>query len=114
MARTVPINLRLTEQEAAQIEKTREEMQVSIGDPNGLKITSAQAARQMMFFRSDRHLTRLRDIPSHVFQSDLYELLRHSKWDGAERAAMHLALFDAHRKLRKEHAEQLGVKTSDI
>ena len=113
MTRTVAVNLRLTEEEAAQIEKVREDMQRMIGDPNGLKITFAQATRTMMF-TDNRHLARLRDIPLHVLQTDVAHMLHALEWDGGKITEALLALIEAHKQARKEHADTLGVEVKDI
>ena len=113
MTRTVAVNLRLTEVEAARIEKVRQDMQRMIGDPNGLTITSAQAARTMMF-ADNRHLARLRDIPLHIIQTDVANMLHALEWDGGKITEVLLALIEAHKHARKEYAEQLGVEVKDI
>ena len=113
MTRTVPVNLRLTEEEATKIGKKREDMQRMIGDPNGLTITFAQATRTMMF-ANKRRLTRLRDIPLHVLQADVAQMLHALGWDGGKIAEVLLGLGEAHKQARKEYADRLGIEVKDI
>lgn len=109
MPRTVAINLRLTKQEASRIEETREDMQRMIGDPNGLTITSAQAARTMMF-TDNRHMARLRDIPDYVIQEDLANALDALGYETDRRVKILLDVGAAYEQLRKARREKLEAK----